>query len=154
MTLKLMIRATVASIEKHTVLHSQKGELAPLVQTRSSGPMTVDLSEFPPSGGGCYYVIFKDDFLSFSAGHIIKHKSEVKDLFVKFCASTMRQCEILRNDMGKEYEATWFNDYLTKEGIKHETTASHTPQQNGVFLTSKLDFNGGREKYHVQYPQV
>jgi transposase InsO family protein len=34
--------------------------------------------------------------------------------------------------MGKEYEGRWFDDYLAKEGIKHETTSSYTPQQNGV----------------------
>lgn len=86
--------------------------------------------------GGGYYVIFKNDFSGFSVGHIIKHKSEVKDLFVKFCASTKRQngrqVEILRTDMGKEYEGKWFDEWLAKEGIKHETTASYTPQQNGV----------------------
>lgn len=80
---------------------------------------------------GRYYVIFKDDFSGYSESVIIKHKSEVKKLFVKFCAATTRktgrQVEILRMDMGKEYEGQWLENYLAKEGMKHETTASYTP---------------------------
>ena len=38
----------------------------------------------------------------------------------------------LRTNNGGEYISTEFNLYLTKEGIKHELTIPHTPQQNGV----------------------
>ncbi len=33
---------------------------------------------------------------------------------------------------GGEYTSTEFTEYLSKEGIKHEFTIPHTPQQNGI----------------------
>lgn len=102
-----------------------------IIHSDVGGPFRI-----PSICGGRYYVIFKDDFSGYSEGFIMKNKSEVKELFVKFCAATKRQTGrlvgTLRTDMGKEYEKQWFTDYLEKEGILHETTASYTPQQNGV----------------------
>jgi hypothetical protein len=90
-----------------------------IIHSDVGGPFTT-----PSICGGRYYVSFKDDFSGYLEGFIIKHKSEVKELFVQLCAATKRQTgrqiEILRTDMGKEYEGQWFDDYLAKEGIKHE----------------------------------
>ena len=38
----------------------------------------------------------------------------------------------IRNDNGKEYLNSKFKDYFQKSGILHQTTMSHTPQQNNV----------------------
>ena len=102
-----------------------------IIHSDVGGPFRI-----PSICGGRYYVIFQDDFSGYSEGFIIKHKSEVQELFLKFCAATKRQnCRqvgTLRTDMGKEIEEQWFTEYLAKEGILHETTASYTPQQNGM----------------------
>ena len=42
------------------------------------------------------------------------------------------QIKTLSFDNGGEYISTEFTEYLTEEGIKHELTRPHTPQQNGV----------------------
>ena len=41
----------------------------------------------------------------------------------------------LRTDNGGEFTATQFEDFLRKEGIRHERTIPKTPQQNGVAET-------------------
>ena len=46
--------------------------------------------------------------------------------------SSGRKIKTLRSDNGGEYTSTAFASFLTKEGIKHELTIPHTPQQNGV----------------------
>ena len=46
--------------------------------------------------------------------------------------SSGRKIKIFRSDNGGEYTSSEFASYLTKEGIKHELTIPHTPQQNGV----------------------
>ena len=38
----------------------------------------------------------------------------------------------LRTDNGGEYTSTEFGPYLRHEGIRHEFTIPHTPQQNGA----------------------
>jgi hypothetical protein len=40
--------------------------------------------------------------------------------------------KVLRSDNGGEYTSNQFEAYLKAEGIAHQTSAPHTPQQNGV----------------------
>ena len=40
--------------------------------------------------------------------------------------------KILRSDNGGEFTSHKFEEYLVKEGIKHQLTIPYTPQQNGV----------------------
>ncbi|RXN30143.1 Retrovirus-related Pol poly from transposon TNT 1-94 [Labeo rohita] len=46
--------------------------------------------------------------------------------------STGRQLKVLRTDNGGEYTSSEFQDFLKKEGIRHELTVPKTPEQNGV----------------------
>ena len=68
--------------------------------------------------------------------YIMKSKSEVFRLFIDW--KTMvenvsgRKVKTLRTDNGGEYTSREFELYLTREGIHHETTIPHTPEQNGV----------------------
>jgi transposase InsO family protein len=39
---------------------------------------------------------------------------------------------VLRSDNGGEYTSNQFEAYLKAQGIAHQTSALHTPQQNGV----------------------
>ena len=40
--------------------------------------------------------------------------------------------KVLRTDNGGEYTSTEFNEYLKREGIKHELSVPKNPEQNGV----------------------
>ena len=87
-------------------------------------------------GGGEYFVTFVDDHTRHVWVYILKHKDDVLQRFREWKAlvekSSGRMIKTLRTDNGGEYISTEFNLYLTKEGIKHELTIPHTPQQNGV----------------------
>ena len=90
----------------------------------------------PTPSGKRYYAIFKDDLTGFKDIYIMKHKSELPDCFKTFqrkmLAATGRKPKILRTDGGGEFISNDFEQYLESDGITHQTSASHTPQQNGV----------------------
>ena len=87
-------------------------------------------------GGGEYFVTFIDDHTRHAWVYILKHKDEVFARFQEWKAqverSTGRQVKTLRSDNGGEYTSREFTSYLANEGIKHERTTPHTPQQNGI----------------------
>ena len=68
--------------------------------------------------------------------YILKHKGEVLQRFKewKFLVekASGRKIKTLRSDNGGEYTSAEFATYLTKEGVRHELTIRHTPQQNEV----------------------
>lgn len=92
--------------------------------------------EVATPSGSRYYVVFKDDFSGWKAVNILKQKSDVADSFINFAAlletETGRRVKTLRSDNGGEYRGGDFLDWLLKSGIRHETSAPHTPQQNRV----------------------
>ena len=69
-------------------------------------------------------------------GYIIKNKSEVFQRFREWKAqverSSQKKIKIFLSDNGGEYTCSEFATYLIQEGIKHEFTTPHTPQQNGA----------------------
>ena len=85
-------------------------------------------------GGGEYFVTFLDDHTRHIWVYILKNKGEVFEKFRKWKAlvekSSEKKIKVLRCDNGGEYTSTEFVNYLSKEGIKHELTTPHTPQQN------------------------
>ena len=87
-------------------------------------------------GGGEYFATFVDDHTRHVWVYILKHKDEVFSRFQEWKAqverSTGRQVKTLRSDNGGKYTSREFTSYLAKEGIKHELTTPHTPQQNGI----------------------
>lgn len=87
-------------------------------------------------GGGYYFVTFIDDASRYTWVYILKNKSEVFSKFINWKTLVENQYEkkikILRTDNGGEYTSTEFEEYLQKEGIRHEKTVPKTPEQNGV----------------------
>ena len=85
---------------------------------------------------GEYFLTFIDDKSRYIWVYILKQKSEVVERFLEWKAmverSTGKKLQALRSDNGGEYTSTQFQDYLTKEGIKHELTVPKSPEQNGV----------------------
>lgn len=86
--------------------------------------------------GGNYFLTFIDDFTRYVWVYILKQKSEVFSIFKiwKNMVEKQSECHVksLRTDNGGEFTSNDFEKYLSKEGIRHELTIPHTPEQNGV----------------------
>jgi transposase InsO family protein len=91
---------------------------------------------FPSSTGKRFYCIFKDDFSGFKAAYTMKHKSETPDCFKAFAermhTDTRKRPRTFRSDGRGEFKSNSFENWLSSQGILHQTSAAHTPQQNGV----------------------
>lgn len=102
-----------------------------LIHSDVCGPMQVS-----SIGGALYYVLFQDDYSGFRVVRFIKQKSEVtaclKDFVSLLHAQTGQLVSVFRSDNGREYENHELQAWLRKNGIRHETSVRHTPQQNGV----------------------
>lgn len=102
-----------------------------LVHSDICGPMSTT-----SIGGSKYFVTFIDDYSRYTEIVMLKNRSEVLSAFRKFMLRVKRECgygiKILRTDNAKEYISKEFSRLLESEGIKHELTVPHTPQQNGV----------------------
>ncbi len=68
--------------------------------------------------------------------YVLRNKHEV---FNKFCEwkslvvnLSGHKLKVFRTDNGGEYTSNEFEEYLRKDGIKHEYSIPKTPQQNGV----------------------
>ena len=102
-----------------------------LVHTDVWGPCRV-LSH----NGFQYFVTFIDDYSRCTWLYLMKNRSEVFSIFQSFCAEIKNQfgtsISILRSDNAREYFSTQFQTFLSSQGILHQSSCAHTPQQNGV----------------------
>ena len=68
--------------------------------------------------------------------YLLQHKGDTFATFVEWKALVERQSgrslKVLRSDNGGEYVGRNFRDYLGKEGIQHQFTVPHNPEQNRV----------------------
>lgn len=105
--------------------------LLELVHSDICGPM-----ETVSNGGNRYFITFIDDYSRKIWVFFLKHKSEAFDVFKEFKTFVENQSgcsiKVLRTDRGEEYTSNSFLDYCKRNGIKHQLTASYTPQQNGI----------------------
>jgi hypothetical protein len=102
-----------------------------LIHSDVCGPMQT------MSIGGCrYFVTFIDDYSRCCKVYFMKQKSETMDKFKEFQAVCTSECGErigkLRTDNGGEYVSKEFEEYLKSQGIIHQTTVPHSPEQNGV----------------------
>ncbi|GBE80639.1 Retrovirus-related Pol polyprotein from transposon TNT 1-94 [Sparassis crispa] len=58
--------------------------------------------------------------------------SEIKDLVTRLETFSDKRVKIVRSDGGGEFIGNDLQTYFKSKGIKHETSAPHTPPQNGV----------------------
>jgi transposase InsO family protein len=86
--------------------------------------------------GYSYFVTFIDDFSRCTWLFLMKNRSEVFHIFKEFYAEVKNQFDtsikVLRTDNAREYLSSQFQTFLTSEGIIHQSSCAHTPQQNGV----------------------
>lgn len=102
-----------------------------LIHSDICGPMSV--SSF---GGNRYFISFIGDYTRKVWVYCIQQKSEAFQKFKDFKAEvenfTRLKINTLRTDRGGEYIANEFQKFCKDNGIRHEMTARHAPQQNSV----------------------
>ena len=115
--------------------HKLSFSMSTLTSTRPLQIIFSDVSTSPilSSDGFKYYIIFVDHFTKYIWLYPLTHKSQVKDVFLRFKAITEKHfhqhIHTLYLDNGGEYVA--LTSLLTLHGISHLTTPPHTPEHNG-----------------------
>ncbi len=106
-------------------------QVGQLIHSDVCGPMHVATPR-----GSRYFVLFSDDFSGYRSVYFLKQKSEVADSFREYVnhlrTETGQMVHTLRADNGGEFIGHHFKEWLSNHGIKLETSAPHTPEQNGV----------------------
>ena len=120
---------------RHFCLGCAKGKMTSSIGERihsdACGPMS-----YSSLGGARFITTFKDEFSGRIGVFFMKNKSEMVAHFESFRAmlenQTRNKIETLRTDNAGEYESAKFTNRLAELGIKHETSAPYSSQQNGV----------------------
>jgi len=90
----------------------------------------------PTPGGKSYFLLMVDDFSRFMWLELLATKDEAFMAFKKVQAAAEmesgRHLKAFRTDRGGEFNSGVFTVYCVDHGIKRNTTAPYTPQQNGV----------------------
>ncbi|WVZ75656.1 LOW QUALITY PROTEIN: hypothetical protein U9M48_023691 [Paspalum notatum var. saurae] len=110
-------------------------------------------------GGNNYGFVIVDDFSRYTWVYFLEDKTEValaKRAQNEFNTSIVK----IRSDNGREFDNTNIEEYCDEVGIKHEFSATYTPQQNGVverknrtlitLARSMLDEYGTSEKFWAE----
>ena len=83
-----------------------------------------------------YYILFVDEYSKFTWLYLLKHKSNVLDIFKFFKAIVEKQLDskikVLRTDNGGEFTSNSFKHFYSTHGLIHQLSCPHTPKQNGV----------------------
>lgn len=119
-----------------------RGSFSQQVPTRSRSKLEIIYSDVcgpiqtNSLGGNMFFLTFIDDYTRKIWAYVIKRKSEVFDVFVKFKNLVEKQSGLsvktLRTDGGGEFVSDQFQSFCDKEGIIHEITPPYTPQHNGT----------------------
>ena len=82
-------------------------------------------------GGNKYCFIIVDDYSCFTWVFFLRDKSEVHGIFKKFAKSAQNEFDVkikrVRSDNRMEFKNTNIEEFLAKEGIKHEFSVLYTP---------------------------
>jgi len=85
--------------------------------------------------GHQYFVTMLDDFSGASLVQALKHKSDVADFIERGVALMQVQSkatlQCIRTDGGGEFVNNRVKEFCAVHGVRHETSAPYTPQQNG-----------------------
>jgi hypothetical protein len=96
----------------------------------------IGIVSIPSPSGEHYYSISKDDYSNWTSVTLMKKKSDAAKHLIKFIqflkTTSGNSVRIVRTDGGKEYDNIFINDFFATNGITHQITNPHTPQQNGV----------------------
>jgi transposase InsO family protein len=86
--------------------------------------------------GNKYGLIIVDDYSCFTWVFFLFDKCQVRDKVKTFVRRAQKEFGLpikkIRSDNGIKFKNTQVEGFLDEEGIKHEFSTPHTPQQNGV----------------------
>jgi transposase InsO family protein len=87
-------------------------------------------------GGNLYCLVIVDYYSRYTWVFFLEENFEVASIFKKFAKKPQNEfdCKIkkIRSDNGKEFDNTNSHEYCDEVRIKHEVSATYTPQQNRV----------------------
>ena len=100
-----------------------------LVHTDLAGPIDPTAKD-----GFKYTLAFTDDYSGATFVYFLKSKSDTVKATEKFIAdvSPHGRIKCIRSDNGTEYTSGQFQSLLSKNAIRHETSAPYSPHQNGT----------------------
>ena len=111
------------------------------VESRVDSPFSVIHSDIwgpsrVSSMGYRYFVTFIDEFSRCTWVFLMKERSEILSILTSFVNEIKTQfgktIKILRSDNAKEYFSSAISSFLSAQGILHQSSCPHTPQQNGI----------------------
>ena len=110
---------------------SNKRSSFQLIHSDIWGPSTIpNISRYR------WFVTFIDDCTRVSWVYLLKHKSDVSNIFLIFYAIFKNQfgttIKNIRTDNARDYSNQSLSPFLQQEGIVHESLCVITPQQNGI----------------------
>ena len=83
-----------------------------------------------------FYLVLVDEYTKFTWVFLLTHKSDTFTLFKQFTALVKNQfkqsVQLFRTDCGDEFTSTELNTFCADNGIIHQLSFPHTPQQNSV----------------------
>jgi transposase InsO family protein len=86
--------------------------------------------------GNKYDLVIVDDYSHFTWVFFLQDKSDTQEVLIKFLKRAQNEFDAkvkkIRTDNSTKFKNTQVQDFLDKEGTKHEFLAPYTPQQNGV----------------------
>nr|GEU43411.1 Gag-Pol polyprotein [Tanacetum cinerariifolium] len=95
------------------------------------GPMRV-----ASINGKRYVLVIVDDYSRYSWVHFLRTKDEMPEVIKNFLKKIFVRLQspviIVRTDNETEFKNHFLKEYFDSVGITHETSATKTPQQNGV----------------------
>ena len=90
------------------------------------------LTTYKSLGGNLYCLVIVDDYSRYTWVFFLHDKTEVAACFKKFAKRAQNEFEVklkkIRSDNGKEFDNTNIEAYCDEVGIKHEVSATYTPQ--------------------------
>jgi transposase InsO family protein len=112
-------------------------QIVQLIHSDVCGPM-----HFETPGGAKFFVLFQNDYSGYRAVYFLKFKSEVADHFKEYAdhlyTETGQRIHTLRSDNGGEFTRQSFQEWMSKRGIRAETSTPHTPV-HGIRFGPKLN---------------
>lgn len=109
---------------------TRAGELMHTLHSDVCGPMPVDSLR-----GKHYFLSIINNHSCYTTVCLLQKKSDAYNVFKNYLAAAPSgcRCQSLRSNQGGEYMLAAFCRLLEKNGIMHDTTASHMPELNGVY---------------------
>jgi transposase InsO family protein len=127
---------------KFKLSRTRATQIGQLIHSNVCGPMHVATPR-----GSKYFVLFTDDFSGYCTVKFLKQKSEVANSFEEYVnilrRDTGQPVHTLRADNGGEFTGHQFIEWLSTNGIRLESSAPHTPEQNGVLKRANRTFMEG-----------